>query len=93
MVTHAELFNRAAESYDFAAIWTIEAQIEQDLDTALAEYQKAIEVWELASAKHRANCGYDFEYDLAYIDMQKKYVAYLEKHMIHDAFYGYYKKG
>lgn len=92
MITHAELFNRVAESYDFGALWTIEAQIEKDLDAALEDYQQAVTALEVASDKLNRSAEYDFEYDLAYINVQKKYLAYLEKHMLHSAFHGYYKK-
>ena len=40
-ITHADLFNRAAESYDFAAIWTIEDACGRDLDEAMSEYEAA----------------------------------------------------
>ena len=42
-VTHAELFNRAADSYDFGAIWAIEDACSRDLDEAMAEYDAAKE--------------------------------------------------
>ena len=38
-VTHAGLFNRAAESYDFASIWAIEDACGRDLDAKVAEVQ------------------------------------------------------
>jgi len=95
MITHADLFNRALAENDYAAVMAVEDAIEKDLDAANAEYQKAVEVWELASEKLRAenSARYDFDYDLAYIEMQKKYVAYLEKSMLNSAFHGFYQKG
>lgn len=94
MVTHEELFNRALAENDYAAVMQIEDAVEKDLDAALAEYQQAIAAWEIASDKLNSekSARYDYEYDLAYLEMQKKYIAYLEKNMLNSAFHGYYQK-
>ena len=94
MITHEEMFNRAMAENDYGAVMTIEDAVEQDLDASEEEYQKAVEAWQLANAKYNAENSnrYDYAYDLAYIEMQRKYVAFLEKHMIYSAFHGWYSK-
>ena len=54
-VTHAELFNRASESYDFAAIWAIEDACGREVDEAMVEYEKARATTKNAVGDHEKN--------------------------------------
>lgn len=91
-MTHIEIFNRLA-NVNIAALWAIEDAVEKDLEASHAEYQAAIAEWEAASVKLNAtdDGSYDYEYDLVFLNMQKAYTAYLEKHMVYSIFHGYYK--
>lgn len=76
-VTHAELFNRAADSYDFGAIWAIEDACSRDLDEAIAEYDAAKEATKKATTEHEKNWAKVAEAQ-AKMNYFAKYAAYMD---------------
>lgn len=76
-VTHAELFNRAADSYDFAAIWAIEDACGRDLDEAMAEYEMAKVTTKNAVSEHEKNWAKVAETQ-AKMKYLAKYAAYVD---------------
>ena len=76
-VTHAGLFNRAAESYDFASIWAIEDACGRDLDEAMAEYETAKLNTKNAVTEHEKNWAKVAEVQ-ARMNYLAKYAAYVD---------------
>lgn len=87
-ITHRDLFNHAAEDYNFAAIWLVEDLCQKDLDDTLKEHSAAVAEYDAASDKFSANYSWENEraLDLAAIKMYEKHIEYLKKHIIYDDF-------
>lgn len=76
-VTHAELFNRAADSYDFAAIWKVEDACSRELEEAEKAYDAAVIRCNNATTDHDKNSA-EVEKDHARTVWIEKLVAYLD---------------
>lgn len=76
-VTHIGLFNRAAESYDFPAIWAIEDACERDLEEAKKAYDAAVIRFNNATTEHEKNWA-AVEKEYARARWLEKYAAYTD---------------
>lgn len=76
-ITHADLFNRAATSYDFAAIWEIEDACGRDLDNATAEWEAARAKTKAAVTEHDKNWAKVAEAQ-AKLNYLAKFAAYID---------------
>ena len=92
MITYSEVFDRAMEDNNYPAVMQIDYLVDKDLDAAFEEYQAAITVWESVNAKqvNSTDGYYDYALDVAYLEMQRKYVTYLEKQILHSRYRGLY---
>lgn len=92
-MTYTAIFNRCMDDNNYPALMQIDSLVEKDVDAAFEDYQAAITNWEIVNAKQlKSNDGYyDYALDVAYLEMQRKYVAYLEKHMLHSCYHEFYK--
>lgn len=81
-VTHAELFNRAAENYDFAAIWKVEDACKRDLEEAEKAYDEAV-------ARY-FNAIHAEDKKSAEVETDKTRIAWLEKLAAYLNFYSVY---
>ena len=82
MTTHREFFNRAPDSYDFEAIWTVEDLCSKDLDAADDEYKAACDNYQ------KAKVAYDF--DKSNVNLSKKNWATVEKLRVEINYYEKY---
>lgn len=87
-ITHRDLFNHAAEDYNFAAIWLVEDLCQKDLDDTLKEHSAAVAEHDAAFEIYQANYSWENEraLDLASIKMYETLAEYLKKHIIYDDF-------
>ena len=76
-VTHAGLFNRASDSYDFATIWSIEDACNRDLDEAEKAYEAAVIRCNNATTEHEKNWA-TVEKEYARARWIEKYAAYID---------------
>ena len=76
-ITHAGLFNRAADSYDFAAIWAIEDACSRDLEEAEEKYDEAVIRFNNATTEHDKNWA-KAEKEYARAVWLEKYAAYVD---------------
>lgn len=93
MIKHVDVMNRCLSDNDYPALMAVETACDKDVDAALDEYNQAVDVYGIESEKARSNgtAGLNYAADKAYIEMCRKYVAYLEKSMLNSQFRGYYK--
>ena len=75
MITHTELFNRAAENYDFGGIWAVEDAVEKDLAKSEKEYWDSVQRFNYSNDKNSA-----------FVDMYYAYVRYCKTYSAYVAF-------
>lgn len=93
MITQSEVFDRCLEDNNYPAVLQVNSLVDKDLKVAYEEYQTAITEWEVVNEKQtKSKDGYyDYALDVAYLEMQRKYVTYLEKNILHSRYHGFYK--
>ncbi len=93
MITSSEVFDRCLEDNNYPAVLQINSLVDKDFKAAYEEYQAAITEWEVVNEKQIKSKDdyYDYALDVAYLEMQRKYVSYLEKQILHSRYHGLYK--
>lgn len=89
MIRQRDIFNRAAETYDFGAVWKIEDLAREEVAASYEEYKAASSTFN--ELKAQATFGgktnwTDSALALAQIRKYEKYVEYLKKEYLYFEF-------